>query len=327
MTTYKELFGKAVKFLSSDPTDDIEGQIWYNSTTGTFKTQEFVAAAWASGGNMGTARYILAGAGTQTAGLGFAGYPSPTGATEEYDGSAWTAGGSYPGAPKEALGGLGIQTAALGFGGYNPTPVQSATNEYDGSTWTTGGSLNTARRRCRGCGIQTAGVTAGGVTGAPNATVTGATEEYNGSTWTTVNSLSGIARRSNVLAGTQTAALSLGGATTGAPFLVEEYDGTSWTADASMPVGYGSASGDGSIIDAWIAGGANSPSPSGTTLTYNGSAWATASTMVNGRSESSFSSGGSGSSGFVGGGNIPPSTNATEEFTGAAFTTKTITTS
>jgi hypothetical protein len=47
MTTYKELFGKAVKYLSTDPTDDIEGQIWYNSTSGTFKTQELVADAWA----------------------------------------------------------------------------------------------------------------------------------------------------------------------------------------------------------------------------------------------------------------------------------------
>jgi hypothetical protein len=29
---------------------------------------------WAAGGNMGTARYQLAGCGTQTAGLGFGGY-------------------------------------------------------------------------------------------------------------------------------------------------------------------------------------------------------------------------------------------------------------
>jgi hypothetical protein len=326
MTTFKEIRGTAIESVSSDPTNPEVGQIWYNNTIGVLKGNQLVAAAWAAGGNMGTTRYILAGAGTQTAGLGFAGYPTPTGATEEYNGTSWTAGGNYPGAPKEALGGLGIQTAALGFGGYNPTPVQSETNEYDGSAWTAGGNLNTAKRRCRGCGIQTAGVTAGGVTGVPNAAVTAATEEYNGSTWTTVNSLSGIARRSNVLAGTQTAALSLGGATTGSTFLVEEYDGTTWTSDADMPVGYGSASGDGSITNAWIAG-ANSPAPIGTTLIYNGSAWTTASTMATGRTESSFSSGGSGSSGFVGGGNIPPSTNATEEFTGAFLSTKKITTS
>jgi hypothetical protein len=33
-----------------------------------------VPAAWASGGNLGTARRSLAGAGTQTAGLAFGGY-------------------------------------------------------------------------------------------------------------------------------------------------------------------------------------------------------------------------------------------------------------
>jgi hypothetical protein len=46
---------------------------------------------------MGTARYALAGAGTQTAGLAFGGYvgpPGATGATEEYDGTSWSPGGS-----------------------------------------------------------------------------------------------------------------------------------------------------------------------------------------------------------------------------------------
>ena len=34
MTTYKEIFGKPVKVLSSDPSNETEGQIWYNSTSG-----------------------------------------------------------------------------------------------------------------------------------------------------------------------------------------------------------------------------------------------------------------------------------------------------
>jgi hypothetical protein len=43
---------------------------------------------------MGTARDDLAGAGTQTAGLAFGGDTGTVQATEEYDGSAWTAGGN-----------------------------------------------------------------------------------------------------------------------------------------------------------------------------------------------------------------------------------------
>ena len=67
MTTYKELFGKAVKYLSTDPDNaQAEGQVWYNSTSGTFKS--IVASeAWSSGSSMITARDNLGAAGTQTA--------------------------------------------------------------------------------------------------------------------------------------------------------------------------------------------------------------------------------------------------------------------
>ena len=51
MTTYNQLFGKYVQNLSSDPTStDAEGQIWYNTTSGTFKTALGSYGVWASGG-------------------------------------------------------------------------------------------------------------------------------------------------------------------------------------------------------------------------------------------------------------------------------------
>ena len=39
MATYKEIYGQEIKSLSSDPsaTAATEGQIWYNTTSGTFK--------------------------------------------------------------------------------------------------------------------------------------------------------------------------------------------------------------------------------------------------------------------------------------------------
>jgi hypothetical protein len=46
---------------------------WYTSSV-TNATEHYDGSAWTAGGNMGTARYHLAGAGTQTAGLGFGGY-------------------------------------------------------------------------------------------------------------------------------------------------------------------------------------------------------------------------------------------------------------
>ena len=40
MATYEEIYGKRVEVLSSDPTlsSAYEGQVWYNSTSGTLKS-------------------------------------------------------------------------------------------------------------------------------------------------------------------------------------------------------------------------------------------------------------------------------------------------
>jgi hypothetical protein len=67
---------------------------------------------------------ILAGAGTQTAGLGFGGDTGPPTAsalTEEYDGTSWTTSPPGLNTAREQLGGAGTQTAGLAFGGYTGT--------------------------------------------------------------------------------------------------------------------------------------------------------------------------------------------------------------
>jgi hypothetical protein len=53
MAEYKGIKGFKVQYLDQDPVPAV--------------------AAWGSGGNMGTTRQMLAGAGTQTAGLAFGG--------------------------------------------------------------------------------------------------------------------------------------------------------------------------------------------------------------------------------------------------------------
>ena len=67
MATYKQIFGKQIKFLSTDPANESEGLIWYNSTSGTFKST-LVTEAWSSTSGLNTARRGIAGAGIQTAG-------------------------------------------------------------------------------------------------------------------------------------------------------------------------------------------------------------------------------------------------------------------
>ena len=97
MATYKEIFGKKIQSLSADPpAAQGEGQIWYNDTSNTFKTS-VITSAWASGANMPEGNYGAGSCGAQTAFLYFGGspYPAKTNATNEYDGSAWTAGGVF----------------------------------------------------------------------------------------------------------------------------------------------------------------------------------------------------------------------------------------
>ena len=138
MSEYKTIHGIHVQALDTDPSNLGSGQVWYNTTSNQLKiTAVSTSGAWATGGNMGTSRHGLGGAGTQTAALGFGGYTpaGATNATEHYDGSAWTAGGNMATA-KYNLGGCGTQTAGLGFGGKTPS-ITNATEEYAGPGITT----------------------------------------------------------------------------------------------------------------------------------------------------------------------------------------------
>jgi hypothetical protein len=272
MTTYKELFGKAVKYLSTDPTTEAEGQVWYNSTSGTFKSV-VATATWSSGSPLNITRRNLAGAGTQTAGLGFGGGPPITGATEEYNGSGWATGGNM-GTARYILAGCGTQTAGLAFAGFD-TANSNATEEYDGSAWTGGGTLNTARYDTGGAGTQTAGLAFGGFT----TTVVGSTEEYNGSSWTSSNSLN-TSRQNLAGAGTQTAGLGFGGGPpiTGA---TEEYDGTSWTSGGNLGTARYNLAGAGTQTAGLAFGGG--PPNTGATESYNGSTWTASQNLTTAR--------------------------------------------
>ena len=95
MSTYYQIFGGKINVVASDPANPIKGQVWFNTATPALKYRGVTAAAWATGGNLATAKNGLAGAGTQTTGLGFGGFTTAvTAATEEYDGTSWTAGGN-----------------------------------------------------------------------------------------------------------------------------------------------------------------------------------------------------------------------------------------
>ena len=57
MTTYKEINGTDITVVSSDPSNPLIGEVWYNTTTQKLKGyQQVLGNAWATGGNLNTAR-------------------------------------------------------------------------------------------------------------------------------------------------------------------------------------------------------------------------------------------------------------------------------
>ena len=96
MAEYKTLKGFEIQFLESDPANPIVGQVFYNSTTQTLKGVTAGVGAWASGGNLNTARAAMgfSSNGLQTAALSFGGnndgLPGIANETEAYNGSSWT---------------------------------------------------------------------------------------------------------------------------------------------------------------------------------------------------------------------------------------------
>jgi hypothetical protein len=78
MATYKGIKGFSIQNLSADPSNPIEGEMWYNSTSNVWKVEEATTARFL--GNWWkyaaiTRGALAAGAGTQTAALGFGGNP------------------------------------------------------------------------------------------------------------------------------------------------------------------------------------------------------------------------------------------------------------
>jgi hypothetical protein len=114
-----------------------------------------------------------------------------TGATEEYDGTSWTAGGNVATARRFLAGG-GVQTAAVIFGGIKLGSPQKQITQKNTMVQLglASNNLNTARTGLGGCGTQTAALAFGGNT----PPVTGATESYDGTAWTTIPATLNTAR-------------------------------------------------------------------------------------------------------------------------------------
>jgi len=298
------------------------GPIFNTSTEFDQSTNTITAAAWASGGNLNTARAYIHGCGLQDAALVVAGYNgSVSNTVEEYDGTSWTEQNNL-GTSRYNCGTLGIQTAAIAAGGRTPPPDSGSTTVegYDGSSWTALPSLNSARTYLAGVGTNTASLVAMGAQ--PRNTASNLVEEYDGSSWSAQNTNS-TTRRLVGAGGVQTSAVYFGGDLYPAPdrdtVITEEYDGTNWTTGGSLSTGRnflaGSTNAPGNTNVLAFGG---QPPNTGETEGYDGTAWSTRPSLSTARH--ALAGGGTASAALAAGGNAPPWSNATEEFTGETET-------
>ena len=331
MSDYKTLFGKKIKFTTTDLTAGpaIEGEIFYSNAAAEFKAGIMVEA-WASGENINTARGEFAGSGTTTAGL-VAGGPTPSTVsqyTEEYDGTDWTAGEAMT-VPRGAFGNMaGTQTASFIVGGRPsgspPQPFGAVTTEeYDGTNWGNGGAIPGADYRgTHSFGTLTAGVMAGGDTSPPGPKGSAANFEYDGSSWTAGND-NNTARYNSGASGTATAGLLSSGYAQTSPsdpnkgFVgnVEEYNGSAWAEVTNVNTTRGNGAQSGPQTSAGLYGG-NTGSLTANTELYDGSTWTETSNMAAARKDFAGSTNVTSNIGMWGaGGYTSTFVASTEEFT------------
>jgi len=310
MATYEEIYGKRVEVLSSDPTlnSSYEGQVWYNSATGTLKS---VVAfdSWFSGSPLSETRRLAGGFGTTSAAITFGGFPGNKTSTEEYNGSGWSGGGALNNGNARFAGSVGTLTAGLRAGGLgSPTVYVDNVEEYNGTSWTSVNALPAAKGAgsIGGIGTQTAAIIAVGGTGIPT-TADAASLKYDGTNWTAGGSMN-TARTYTAGFGTQTAGLYAGGYVTAAVANVETYDGTSWSETTDTSTGRYSlvTSNNSPQTSGIVAGGDAIPGRTAATESWDGSSWTTRSNM--GSARSTATGAGTSSSSLISVGGITPST-------------------
>ena len=320
MATYIDLHGNNIPIVSSDPSNPIYGEMWYNTATNALKGRIYASSAFSTANVLPTAHANAAGAGTVTAGLVWSG-DNPSGRsniTMEFDGTNWTTSGNYPVSFTQVAGG-GSQTSAIAVGGGPPWTSNTA-NSYNGASWSGETAYPTNIRGADAGGPSETASYAGG--GENYNTATNAFNLYNGSSWT-----AGAANPSanfNKFVGTQTATLGVANGPGG----TQSFNGTSWTTlNPALNTTSAQMFGDTSA-----AVNACTPQPTGAlpAQEWDGTCWSAGGIPSN-PGFTNRAACQTGTSGFFGGAyptSPPPtSSNVVEEYSAAAAATVTVTSS
>ena len=282
MADYADIYGKRVKVFDSDPTLDssYEGQVWYNSATGTLKSV-INFGSWNSEANCSETSRGRSSAGSFPACVyvgGFTGSFPITTQSEEFNGFTFSNGGSA-GSAHYVAGMDGTQTAAIICSGYNNPPGARTPDceTYDGSSFSEVADVNTARYKAGAAGTTTACLLFGGNDSSSPPEQTSKTELFNGSSWSEVSDLIQKRHTLDQCGGTSTAAIAAGGSTSPPSVFygnTELYDGTSWSEVNNMNTARTGGGGWGTQTAMVVAGGSN-PSAVGATESWDGTSWST----------------------------------------------------
>jgi hypothetical protein len=321
MATYREIHGRSIQAVTTDPSESVaEGQIWYNTTSDKFKSV-VTAEAWSSSSNLLTGLMGGITFGTQTAGnyvAGFSPSVSNSNANQEYNGTGWSTDTNFPSSQTGSGGGAGPQTAGLAAGGGGGSRVADAF-EYDGSSWTSTGSLPSAADNIGSCGTetQTNVIMAMGRIPPTGNSGNNTTAVYNGSTFSSgPNVGTGRMFGPGGGAGTGTAGLVFGGFIDPSPNAMtntEEYDGSSWTAGSSLSNPSGLNCGWGTQTSAIAQ---CNPSTYKTFEGYDGTSWSSKPSTATGGNGYANAAGASASAGWIT--SLGPVYKTTEEFNSSA---------
>ena len=258
----------------------------YNPPNNVANVESWNGTCWSETADVNNARRGVAGGGTATSGL-IASGTSGLAYVETWNGTSWTETTDLSTPRTGGHGSVTDSTAAIVYGGYNPGPANTiASNEsWNGSAWTEVADLNTARSNGQGVGTSTDGLLAAGYKDTPSPAA-------------------------NV-----------------SPAVTELWNGTSWTetTDLSTPTRNYGASSNGTSSAAFLAGGYTSTTVAAT-YDWTGAgasigAWATATSINRGASQS-YGSAGINNSAMIYGGQTPPTNyrTLTETWDGSSWT-------
>lgn len=324
MGTYSTLKGFNVQDLASDPSNTLDGEVWYNNPGGAIKCFGLQGdGAWAAGNDCTNARSTGGSLGTSpTSVVLFGGEPTAVGEkTETWNGTSWTEVNAMPQGRSVAVAG-GSSTAGLAAGGYW-TARMSSGEDWDGTNWTTGASLPAARDVAGWTGASTSDVTATNGLCPPGSTAQNSSIRYNGTAWTVGPTMNRATQYGpdGATGAPGTTALIFGGLWYPSPVVstttTEQFNGSSWTTVNSMNTARYYAGGAGTSTAAMEVGGSGYPGPTLTNVEfYNGTSWTEGADLAIARSYDNCSGNGSTACLCVGGGWPNPVTGAdkTEEY-------------